>query len=344
MGVSMAVMKTKFRQEEKIELTSFAEEASLLPAASPSASSSPTMGKSCKIESTERASTTGSKSALRNMLLFTALVGISCLWAYGGARISELGMDWGYYVVKGVVGQDLEGSQNVGAQILMILVAPVIYGTFAFSALRTFFKGTWHWFLFFPIGFLAVMICFAGIPNSIKDILPVSPYLAGMSAAAFVLHCGYSWIIRELDKRIKAKQLLSSIAVAILPAAIFLTTAFGFEDLSENLNIEIPLYSAMLLAAGICAANVVRARKFSSGLSASIFATFPLHVFNLANIAFGIFCSTFGSYFDMRLDWHAPLSALIITISSIVAVAGGAAIGTHFSRAKANRWLLASRS
>ncbi len=214
-----------------------------------------------------------------------------------------------------------------------MLAAPAIYGSMAISILKGMLGGHWLWrLLLLPIIIVHYLIL-AGLPPSVLDMLP---YVLGVWLVAICSSMGFDRLYKELAQRTKAKRLLNSLLIALLPAAILPISFAGLAG-SRHLLQEIALYCGLLFAVGFWAPLSIRASNQSAALAAQIFASLPVIIFNLINIALVVVCCVVGKATGLNIGWHALASALLIVAATSGATAGGAACGCAISRLHRHR-------
>lgn len=269
------------------------------------------------------------KPATRAWWFYLAAIGLTYACVHGGANLSALGMDWGYFTIGQFIPQP-DDNQWLGAGYLTVLAAPAIYAAMAISILKGALGGNWRWrLLLLPM--LMLGLCISGHPPSWSDCVDMSPYILGVWLFSLWLSLGFDHVYRELAQRVKATRLLMTLLMAVLPAALLPIDDHGLAG-THNILLEITVYCGLLFAAAFLAPLSIRTCKQSAAFAALLFASLPVLTFNLFNVVFATVCSAAGKPIGMEIGWQAPASAMLILLASTVVAVGGAALGALAAR------------
>lgn len=247
--------------------------------------------------------------------------GLGTLYVLGGMTMSNLGMDWGYYLVDKVWPQTHGNEQWFGAVLLGSFISPAIYGSMSVALAKRVLGGNRIWWgvLSFPVMY--------GMYVLIGD-WKASEFASGLGMLAAwtaLLTCcfrAFDWVVGELSKRCNVTQLMLCSALAFVPVAVasllsvFPDDGSGINDIA--LVSSMVRYFAVLFAASVAVPFAVGTRERSAAAAASVFAFLPIVLFSVVNVA----------YASLWLhDLHAVLSSILILATTLAATTGGAAIG-----------------
>ena len=99
---------------------------------------------------------------------------------------------------------------------------------------------------------------------------------------------------------------------------------------------EMVLYSLLVFLSAASSAWLIKATKQPAAFSAGLFATLPIHLFNIANIGFtllSIASLPFGGIWG-QIGWSAFFSASTITVMTLAASTAGGGVGCLAARSR----------
>ncbi len=253
---------------------------------------------------------------LTSVARHTGIVLLAILVAWGTCQLGRLGLDWGYYVTKIAVGQLESDRQYSGAMALFFFVFPSLAAGIASGALTGILGGRFKWHTAIIPALLGFTLLRLGVePLNADQVFG----LGGMLLLYTITTIPAAVFFKALAKRNRASRLLMACVPAMIIAA-FLPLA----DLEHSWTVELPIYCELIILTGLLSAVALRAKTYSIASGAATVGVLPITVFNFANVVFTIVCMAIPS---SGIDWHALVSALIISAVTITCAELGAFLG-----------------
>jgi hypothetical protein len=259
------------------------------------------------------------KNALKATGIWLVASAFFALVIFGASNFAQLGYDWGYTLVKNVVGQISDG-QGEGAMFLYLAVIPTVTAGLLAGYMQGLFGGNKRWRVAALTALAGIGIFLMDSTPSLNEIAEASTYLACMASVSFLLSIPVARLAHEIKLRTRAVRLQSVLLLAVLPWWLLVGSA-------ETMWEQGALYTALVFAASLLAPLASRSRTREAVFSSVFFATMPVTLFNLTNIGFTLFSMVASQFGFFDIGWRATLSACLITLVTIAASAAGGACG-----------------
>jgi hypothetical protein len=260
--------------------------------------------------------------------LFAAGLIASYYVTVGAAALANMGYNWGYHLVEHMVGQP-QSDQFIGACVLSGVFVPAIAAGFSLTYFESALGKNWHSAILLPFFICGCAFIQNGMPSQWSDVVSCLPYLLGALIPAYASRFIAKKIYPELAMRINAKRFLACIAFTLWAA--YSLRSIHWDD---KWLLQCFTYCAFMFCTAATAAILARAKTASAGFTAGFFVSLPVTVADIANVVLNVGClslNTFGM--GWQLGWRALLSALIITICSIVLSGLGGVCGSLIVKA-----------
>jgi hypothetical protein len=265
-------------------------------------------------------------NVLKETGIWLAASAFFALVIFGASNFAQLGYDWGYTLVKNLIGQVSDG-QGEGAMFLYLAVIPAVTAGLLAGYMQGLFGGNKRWRL-------AALTALAGSgfflwdsTLSLKELAEAGTYLACLASVSLLLSIPVARLAQEIKLRTRAARLQSVLLLAVIPWWLLVGSAATMWEQGA-------LYAALVFAASLLAPLASRSRTREAIFSSVFFATLPITLFNLTNIGFTLFSMVAVNFGFFDIGWRATLSATLITLVTIVASAAGGACGGALVRCR----------
>lgn len=264
------------------------------------------------------------KNIVGGVLAFAFAAAFCALIAWGSGHFAQIGYDWGYECVKQFIGQPSSDDQWLGAGLLKMVLIPIVGLGMVAGYLQGIFRGRARWRCAALAGFAT--LAFSRVGN-LEDLQLCSAMFVAGAILLMPISWGVARLTEELKARTKVAALMCSVLPAVLPWWLLLPANMPWVN-------QCMLYSGLVFCVGALAPIATKSWKPAPIVGSVFFATLPITAFNLVNVAFTLVSLVAGRWLNWDIGWHATVSALIISLVTFIAAAGGGIGGGVVARAR----------